>query len=207
MSPEPDTLTAHSPITDHPSRSVALLMGALRSKSRVAALASAHGARVQQLEDALWSVLALTLENATGDALKQYGELVQVPRGGLPDDSTYRAVLRAAVRARRSSGTGPDLIAVVALAVDGITFSLTHGGASLCVELDAPLAWDPQALADLLELAVGAGIGSCVVAPADLIGDALTFASNALLAEASIPQGFNDAYGTADGGQLAGAYS
>ena len=203
---EPNTITEHTKITDHAARALATLMGALRSKPRMAALANDLGTRAQLVEDALWSVLALTLDNAEDNALEQYGELVGQRRGAL-DNAAYRAVLRATVRARMSSGTRPDVIAVVALAVGAIPFTTTNGVASYCVELGAPLTWDPQVLADLLEITVAAGIGHCLVAPFEALSDAFTLSEDAFVATPSTATGFADSSAPGDGGQLVGAYT
>lgn len=202
---EPDRITEHARIADHAQRAVDSLMSALRSKSRVAALAATLGARAQLVEDALWAVLTISIDSAVGAALDQIGELVGQPRGVL-DDTDYRPVLRAAIRARRSSGTGPDVIAVVQLALGATPFAWMAGGASVCVELEDVPPFDPQVLADLVEIAVGAGIGYCVVAPVGDPADAFTFSDDSLLAIADGARGLGDDLSPGSGGELAGAY-
>lgn len=202
---EPDRITAHTKITEHAAQAVELLMVALRNKTRVAAIASAFGTQAQAIEDALFDVLSVTLDNAVGDALDQAGQLVGAPRGTL-DDTDYRAVVRATIRARRSSGTGPDVIAVVKLAIGATPFVFTAGGATVCVELDDIPPVDPQVLADLVEIAVGAGIGYCVVAPLGDIADAFTFSTDPLVELADGARGWGDNASPGSGGELAGAY-
>lgn len=206
MSTEPDRITEHTKITEHAAQSVELLMSALRDKPRVAALARAHGTQSQAIEDALWAVLTISIDTSVGEQLDQVGAIVGQLRGEL-DDTDYRPVLRAAIRARRSSGTGPDVIAVCKLALGLTPFTYTAGGASVCVSIDDLAPFDPQVLADLVEIAVGAGIGYCVVAPYGVLGDAFAFSADPLVAEASTGQGFADSLAPGDGGELAGAYT
>lgn len=202
---EPDRITEHTRIADHAQRAVDSLMSALRSKARVAALASALGVRAQLVEDALWAVLTLSIDSAEGAQLDQFGAIVGQPRSAL-DDADYRPVLRAAIRARRSCGTGPDVIAVCKLALGTVPFVFTASGATVCVELMDTPPFNPQVLADLVEIAVGAGIGYCVVAPADDIADAFTFSTDTLLELADGARGWDDAATPGAGGALAGAY-
>jgi hypothetical protein len=202
---EPNRITAHTKITEHATQAVDLLMIALRDKPRVAAIANAFGVQAQAIEDALFDVLSITLDNAVGDALNQAGALVGAPRGVL-DDTDYRAVVRATIRARRSSGTGPDVIAVMKPALGATPFVFTAGGATVCVELTDVSPVDPQVLADLVEIAVAAGFGYCVVAPAGLLTDAFTFSTSPLVALPDAALGFGDDAFPGSGGALAGAY-
>ena len=202
---EPDRVTEHTRIADHAQRAVDALMSALRSKARVSALASTLGARAQLVEDALWAVLSIAIDTAVGDALDQLGAIVGQLRGAL-DDTDYRPVIRAAIRARRSSGTGPDVIAVAQLALGATPFTYTAGGASVCIELEDIPPFDPQVLADLIEIAVAAGIGHCVVAPVGDPADAFTFSDDAFVVLADGARGFGDDLSPGSGGELAGAY-
>lgn len=205
MSTEPNRITEHTKITEHVELSVEPLMPALRSKARVSAIARSIGSQAQSIEDALWSTLTLSIDTAIGEQLDQIGAILGQPRGPL-DDTDYRPVLRAAIRARRSSGTGPDVIAVVQLALGATPFAWMAGGASVCVELEDVPPFDPQVLADLVEIAVGAGIGYCVVAPVGDPADAFTFSDDSLLAIADGARGLGDDLSPGSGGELAGAY-
>jgi hypothetical protein len=60
----------------------------------------------------LWALLGVTLDNAEGASLDQYGALFAFARGALDDDH-YRALLRGLILARRSSGTASELQAIV----------------------------------------------------------------------------------------------
>lgn len=202
---EPDRITAHTKITAHAAQAVELLMIALRDKPRVAAIASAFGTQAQAIEDALFGVLSVTLDNAVGNALDQAGAIVGAARGAL-DDTDFRAVVRATIRARRSSGTAPDVIAVMKLAVGARPFVFTAGGATICVELTDTPPVDPQVLADLVEIAVAAGIGYCVVSPVGDPADAFTFSTDPLLELVDSARGWGDDAIPGTGGELAGAF-
>ena len=202
---EPDRITEHTKITEHAALSAELLMSALRSKARVSAIARSIGTQAQSVEDALWSTLTISIDTSVGEQLDQIGAILGQPRGPL-GDTDYRPVLRAAIRARRSSGTGPDVIAVVKLALGLVPFSFVASGASVCVEVLDVCPFDPQVLADLVELAVAAGIGYCVVAPASVLADAFTFSTDSLLALTDSARGLGDDLSPGSGGELAGAF-
>jgi hypothetical protein len=110
---EPDHVAEVTQVTDHAARGYALLMRALRGdRPLVAALLRALLRQTQDAEDAMWALLTLTLDTATGAALDQFGELLGERRDpGLSDD-VYRDVLRAVILANRSGGTGNELIAI-----------------------------------------------------------------------------------------------
>jgi hypothetical protein len=133
---EPDRIDAHAHVTTHVADGLAAFMRAFRTKPRVQALARAWLKQIQDLEDTLWELLRQSdLEAAEGAQLDQIGELVQLARGTLTD-LYYRPLLRAGIRARRSNGTGEDLIAIATLALQGsgITYSLREGHGSAVIE-------------------------------------------------------------------------
>jgi hypothetical protein len=142
VSAEPDRITAHAHDTAHVAEGAALFARYWADKLDAQAVARAYLLQVQDLEDTLWALLEQAdLENAEGAQLDQIGELVLLPRGVLSDDALYRPLLRAGIRARRSAGTGEDLLAIATLALQGtgITFSLTEHHAGVVVEPHAPL--------------------------------------------------------------------
>ena len=72
--------------------------------------------RVQELENAAWSVLsALSVGAATGDLLNTLGKLVGEPRLGRVD-ADYQAAIRLRIRVNRSKGRAADVIDVGVLA-------------------------------------------------------------------------------------------
>lgn len=152
MTTEPDRVESAEPVTDHVTRGVARLthrwtrpivdtvdgVTATRT-SRTVRLLTPWLEQVQELEDAIWSVLSLTLDTATGDALDQYGAILRAARVGL-SDAVYRRLLRGVALAIRSSGTGDELLAVIEAMLPGEDVTLTeYFPASLTVEpADAP---------------------------------------------------------------------
>ena len=106
---EPDRAAA-AHVTTHVADGLARLTQRWRDLPVIEGILSAWLTEVQHLEDALWSILALTIATATDDQLAQYGVLLGVsdPGGG-----QFLALLRAAALAIRSSGTGDELRAVL----------------------------------------------------------------------------------------------
>jgi hypothetical protein len=72
-------------------------------------------ARIQELEDACWSVLnAMTLGTAYGDILEKIGSKVGEPRLGRID-ADYLAGIRVRIAVNISKGRSEDLIAIARL--------------------------------------------------------------------------------------------
>lgn len=205
---EPDRIAAHSQIVDHVDGGLAFFMRAFADKAKVRALARAWLLQVQDLEDALWAMLRQSdLEFAVGAQLDQVGELVQLARGVLAD-GLYRPLLRAGIRARRSNGTGEDLIAIATLALQGtgITFSLREGHGSAVIE---PHAFLPDGFADVflrvLRLGKAGGVQLQLFTPPspELEGGLFTFApAGSLLPVTDANRGWG-----ADGGGTGGHFT
>lgn len=101
--------------TDHSDRGVARFVEQFRYKPRLEALTRSYLRRVQELEDAVWEVVAYRyLETAEGYQLDRIGRIVGRGRGSLSDDD-YRIAVRGQIRINRSCGTPEDLIAVTRL--------------------------------------------------------------------------------------------
>ena len=102
-------------IPDHGERSVERLL-VRWDQPRIRAYVRALGAGAQLHEDQTLDLLAsTTLENATGHALEQWGELVGEQRGGL-SDGAYRQIILAKALAMRCDGTIDRLLEVLAAA-------------------------------------------------------------------------------------------
>ncbi len=96
---------------------LARLLEQYKGKPRMTALVSAWLDECQAVEDALWSIYyqrELQNDVAADDLLDKIGKIVGQLRGSL-DDATYRAYIRARIRANRSGGTPPDLYNVFTL--------------------------------------------------------------------------------------------
>lgn len=85
----------------------------------VQALLVAYVTRLQELEDAAFTVLDplsdASLESITGDLLDKVGARCGEERGGRID-ADYRAAIRIRVRVNRSRGKAEDVVAVALLA-------------------------------------------------------------------------------------------
>lgn len=99
-------------ITDHSAKALARLMQKLKGKPLIEGLITASSTGFQTLEDTLWSMYLITVDNATGDALDQFGAIVGQARGDAADDTDYRLMIKARVQANRSHGTVENILAV-----------------------------------------------------------------------------------------------
>ena len=107
---EPDRQPlAHT--TKHVDSGLALLPSQFQGKPRLAAVLSSWLGQAQDIEDALWQLLTLTIDTSTGDALDQTGELLGQTRMGLTD-VLFRVALHATAKAIRASGVGDELVAI-----------------------------------------------------------------------------------------------
>jgi len=159
---EPDRPTlAHS--TDHVARGLARLTDRWQRPAIRAVLAS-HLAEVQEVEDALWEVLLLDLDTATGNGLDQIAGLVGEPRQDLTDE-LLRTVVRARLLANRARGDVDTLHAIATLfAEDGYSLE-EYFPAGMVVGFDEPTGLNPR-VAGLLHRARSGGVGMQVVMPA-----------------------------------------
>jgi len=172
------------------------------SRPKTLAILRALLAEVQSIEDAVWSLAEdTTLDTAEDDALDQLGRILDAVRPPGFDDDFYRAVLRAAVRANRSSGTGPELIGVMEALTGGLDFRLTEGAATVLIEPDAPLTFGAAVVIEYLRRAKAAGVALQLVVPP--VGNAFTFSSDPEAPEYDPDRGWSDT-DQLTGGQLAG---
>lgn len=82
-------------------------------RPRIRALVQALGDGVQLQEEQTWDLLVSTgLDEATGHALDQWGELVGEQRGTLGDND-YRQFILARMLVNRSSGTVDELLQIL----------------------------------------------------------------------------------------------
>jgi hypothetical protein len=122
MATETDRAT-YAPITDHVAAGLALLTQRWRGLPNVEGVLSAWLAEVQEIEDAIAAVMALTIDTAADDQLAQYGKLLGVTD---PGNFQFKALIRAATLANGSSGTGNELHAVLAAAETAGSYSITE---------------------------------------------------------------------------------
>lgn len=102
-------------VPDWPVRGVGRLLVAW-DKPRIRALVESFGEGVQTQEDQTWDLLISTgLDEATGDALDQWGELVGEQRGSLGDND-FRQFIMARMLVNTSSGLIDELIEILDVA-------------------------------------------------------------------------------------------
>ena len=106
-------------VTDHVLKAQAKLISQYKGSRSINALLAAWIGEVQEVEDALWTLFeGLYLSNATTDLLDILGRVVGADRGSLATDDEYRAVIRGQIKANRSNGSIPTLIAIMRVMLD-----------------------------------------------------------------------------------------
>lgn len=199
---EPSRITEHTHDAAHVAEGLALLVQALRGKPVIEALLSTWLDQVQEIEDALWSLYGLGIDDSSDAALDQLGEVLGHQRPDGLSDALYRRVLHAVVIALRSSGTGPDLLAAMRALVGswGFTLSEVYPATVLLEPTDAP---DVPTLSMLgvLRRVRSAGVGLQLV---DVpTGDTFNFSADPELSGTDAGRGFSTTAGLV-GGQLVG---
>ncbi len=148
-------------VTDHAERAVALLTERYRQPS-ISALLRSWVNRVQELENAYFDLLTKRgVSNGVGTVLDLLGKIVGQPREGRLDD-LYRVWIAARVLVNQSSGTHPQLIALVQKLV-----SFQHDvrledeyPAAFTMHVDVPIDGPTGVqIAKLLKVARAGGIG------------------------------------------------
>lgn len=148
-------------ITDHEGRGVERLLARTSGKPRLEALFRSWLSAPQSAEDVAWALRSmLLLSTASGRWLDFLGAKVGERRGGRSDE-VYRVWIGARVLVNRSSGTAPQLIAIV----DAVTPAGTRihvqdeYPAAITVHAYGPVSHDVgNAIAALLQQAKAAGV-------------------------------------------------
>lgn len=101
----------------HAAEAVAHLVQQFRGKPKIEAFVSLIGRQIQDLENALFSIVSTTdINTVTGTQLDVIGLLVSQPRNGHSDD-VYRLFLRARILVNSSRGSVDEIIAILALLI------------------------------------------------------------------------------------------
>lgn len=147
-------------ITDYETRSPQLLLERYR-KPTVMALLASWLSEVQELENALWSLLTeRAVANAVGAQLDVLGKLVGQPREG-KDDDVYRVWVTARVLVLRSSGQTEQLLAIAKTLLGSAVPVRVEEYYPLALVLNAEVGIDPTLgaqVAKLLAAAKGGGV-------------------------------------------------
>lgn len=147
-------------IPDHADRAVDRLPAHQRTRQSIEKMIRAITAPVQEVEDALFSLLLIaSVDSASGDALDKLGRIVGQPRNGLWD-ADYRVWIRARQRVNRSSGTIPELLAVLrSIFPPEVTVSVSpEFPAGLRIRARGVELRNPDAVAALIKEACAGGI-------------------------------------------------
>lgn len=108
-------------VVDHASAAVARLAQWAKDRPNILHLLNAANTASQLLETALQDLIAKRyLAVAANDQLDQIGKIVGQARNG-DDDTTYRQRIRVRVKINRSSGTVPEVLAIMRLALISIS--------------------------------------------------------------------------------------
>lgn len=154
-------------IDDHIEQGLALLLSQYVRKPRIRALIASFLGQVQELEDAAFDVMTSRLVGSAVNAqLDLLGKLVGESREGRDDDG-YRVAITARIAVNRSSGTGPEIVSILAL-VDTDDFALRDvGPASFRVDYRTPPATAAagREIPRLVSEARPAGVAAIVYTP------------------------------------------
>jgi hypothetical protein len=103
-------------IRDHARRAILSLNPVFWGKPRIASFVWAITTEVQELEDAILSVISLRMVDNAGDVqLEVLGRIVGQRNTGGFDTELYRSIIKAKIRTNRSRGTLRDILEVVRL--------------------------------------------------------------------------------------------
>ena len=198
---EPTRILAHARDAAHVAEGLALVITQLRGKAAFEAVLSSWLTQVQAVEDALWGLYALAIDNSSAHALDQLGALLGQPRPTSLGDVPYRKVLHAATIALTSSGTGDELLAAMRALVGSWDFTMTLAfPATALFEPDEASDVPAAVMASVLRRVKSGGVGLQVVDVPS--GDVFAFAAGEV-PETDADTGFSDTGGLV-GGQLVG---
>lgn len=199
---EPVRLAAHATNADHVAEGLALLTSQLKGKPVVAALLTSWLDQAQELEDAIWELYALAIDDSSDDALDQLGVVFRQPRPDGLSDALYRRVLNALVVALKSSGTGDDLLNAANAMITAWAFTLVEAfPATVLIEPTAAPSVPTATMMSVLRRVKSAGVGLQLIDVPS--GDTFAFSSTGDTPEASATRGFSDTTMVA-GGKLVG---
>lgn len=204
---EPARLAEHAAVTTHVDDGLKSFARQFASRPRLAALLRALLAPVQATEAEVWALYALGIGESSGHALDQLGAVLGQSRPAGLSDSAYRSVLRAVVKTLHSSGTGPELLAVMRELVGSWGFEMLEAHpASLVFTPDAEPDVPAGVMLGVLSRAASAGVRLQVV---DVFDDANRFRFSSSTEEPvdDSDNGFGDESGAPPGGALVGVVS
>lgn len=151
--------------TDHEDQGLDVLLEQYRHKVRIPAWLTVYLDEVQALEDAAYDVLLKRIfDNASGAQLDALGRIVGEPRRSL-DDTSFKIFIRARILINRSTGTAPQILAILALLSATTVLFNECFPAAMLLEFTAVPDRDVTLIATLLRQAKAGGCWLGVVAP------------------------------------------
>lgn len=201
---------ALSQITDLAARAAARVLSQYKSKPKFMALVNGVTGMVQQVEDALWAIVAqLDTAQAQGTWLDYLGNFVGEARAGA-NDAAYRLFIVARIIANKSQGTVEDVIGVIKIVTLLNVFPVARKTpASLEVFLDGYAMAEPvrTRLMQLLRRTRAGGVRLMVIYSPDATDTNMFLFASGDAFEDSTTQGTPDSDDDddTDGGKLADA--
>ena len=185
---------AHNP--DHVAQALAARLQDYVGLPRFQALIEILAGQVQEIEDALWQIAEDDVDDAVGAQLEGFGSIVGAERQGL-DDETYRALIRATIRANRSEGVTEDLYGIItaALADDsqGLARCYWYPPDGFILEILGPPAFDAEILHGLILCGTEAGTRAVTVVSSEPAGTRVRFSRAADFPTYSAATGYDSA--------------
>lgn len=190
--------------TGYAARARERLLSQFHGKPRLEAFVSACVAPFQELELAAWQLVAeRTVDTALAHALRVLAHLVGIRGYDAALDSLLRRFVRAAILARRSGGTGDELLDVArAFSRSDLLELRAYFPACAIVRLTDPLDADGHETAILgllIRRSALAGVRTFVEVPVDDDEHTFRFSSDLVDDELSDTQGWADDVGSVGG--------
>lgn len=147
--------------TTHVAEGLGMLVTQYKRKPNLEAYLTTFLTQVQEIEAALFDILAIleSLDTQTGEQLDLIGRIVGQPREGR-DDATYLLWIKARMLVNFSNGTADDLMAIVSMlaGVGKVVKYTSEFPAAQILHVDSVLATGGEAIAALLQQARSAGV-------------------------------------------------
>lgn len=144
---------------DYEDRVRGFALSQFRALPKWSALLAALGQMAQQREDIFFGVLSGTLlDNARGEALDHWGDLVGEARGALADDRDYRRFIRGRILANRCKGSIGELATILSIITDAVEVRhqpMFPAGLQLYA---IRRTWMPEAIRRRVRLMMGDGL-------------------------------------------------
>jgi len=141
--------------TTHDTEALARLIEQFKELPNIAALINAYTEQTQDDEDVFWDLLLeRALSTAIGAQLDGLGEIVGEERLGRSDDD-YRLAITARIKRNVMSGTGDEILEILALLTDNVFTLEEFFPAGLKIVIYDALSEDPEQIARNLSKAAG----------------------------------------------------